>query len=494
MINVVGRKQYNDAFDAVVANGVDGVEIKMTAMYQAYRELFYRGAFRGKTAIFCGDSNNGLDGIFLSIFLKSNDCSVDLYFVGDAHKRFKGILPKLDYYGIKVHAVDEFVDKVDFIVDAIYGAELDENVDEETSKLIDMLNNAECLFRVALDVPTGLNADTGRIMGNVFNANFTVYYECVKFGMLHNNGLNCCGEFVGVNLNLHSRSDVVICQDEDFPPWHRKPSSHKGDFGKIYVIGGSANMIGAPMLSAAAARAAQYNGAGRVTLCLPEILRVSATSRVCLSMLKFLSDTQSGSIRFVKKEWKNITRNADTICFGMGLGKCKDTIKIIKYLCKNFKGKLIIDADGLNALGKNCALLRSAKCQLIITPHVGEFCRLIDCSPNVDGAKSLARKIGGVVVLKSAATIISDGDKVRINIAGTPALAKGGSGDLLCGAIAALSCSFPLIDAATIACYRNGMGAKHAVSSYAELMLSPHDVLKFAEYPEIYALFSKMKY
>ncbi len=129
--------------------------------------------------------------------------------------------------------------------------------------------------------------------------------------------------------------------------------------------------------------------------------------------------------------------------------------------------------------------MRDAKCAIAVTPHVGEFERMTGYSATVENAVKLANEINGTVVLKSATTIITDGREVRLNISGTPAMAKGGMGDVLGGCITALSCAFDLFDAATIACYRNGVGAEKAVSSYAQMMLTPRDVLKYADYDEL---------
>ena len=145
----------------------------------------------------------------------------------------------------------------------------------------------------------------------------------------------------------------------------------------------------------------------------------------------------------------------------------------------------MLDADALNALKGEYSFIKNAKCKIVMTPHAGEFVRLTCTTANIDNAKRLASDIGGVAVVKSATTIITDGERTLLNIAGTPAMAKGGTGDVLGGCIAALCCAFDPFIASAVACYRNGKGAERAVSSYAQTMLTPHDILRFADYKEI---------
>ena len=202
-------------------------------------------------------------------------------------------------------------------------------------------------------------------------------------------------------------------------------------------------------------------------------------------MMKFLSDTPDGYIRFVKSEFDEIIRRADAIDIGMGMGETPDLRKMLEYLCANFDGALILDADALNAIKGDYGFL-AGRAEITVTPHVGEFERLTGQAATLENAMALAREIKGIVVLKSATTVITNGRDARVNIAGTPAMAKGGMGDLLGGAISALVCSYPLYDAATVACYRNGIGAERAVSSYAELMLTARDVLNYGYFKELY--------
>ena len=198
-----------------------------------------------------------------------------------------------------------------------------------------------------------------------------------------------------------------------------------------------------------------------------------------------MPDDANGFVKFDKAALDGIASSAAAIDIGIGMGATPDLKRILQYLCAEYKGVLVIDADALNAIKGDYAFLRDAACKIIVTPHVGEFERMTGYAATTENAVKLAREIDGVVTLKSSTTIITDGREVRLNVSGTPAMAKGGTGDVLGGCITALSCAFDVFDAATVACYRNGIGAEKAVSSYAEMMLTPRDVLKYADYDEL---------
>ena len=203
-----------------------------------------------------------------------------------------------------------------------------------------------------------------------------------------------------------------------------------------------------------------------------------------MAILKFMPDTPDGFIRFDKSALDDIINNASAICIGVGMGANPELARIVKYICENYDKAVVIDADAINSIKGNYDFLKTAKSKVILTPHVGEFKRLTGLDATVENAVKIASENNIVLVLKSATTIITDGEQVRLNVTGTPAMAKGGMGDMLSGCITALTCAYDALDAATIACYRNGLGAERAVSSYAQMMLTASDVLNFADYKE----------
>ena len=490
MKNVVTRDEMREAERKMNSRGIDNTMLRFNAALCVADGLYDRAKGEGvKTAVFCGCGGNGADGLLAAARLARLGCNVYAYIVGD----FASTCGKLEPYtefakvaGVKVLSASEYGGGANNVVDAIFGIGLNRSIDGEIKELILRLNGEKKSFRLAVDIPSGIDATTGEVLGAAFSAHVTMTFAAYKRGMLFGAGRDHSGKIIVEDVGIATESNITVCDDNDFGAFKRKTDTHKGNYGKIYIIGGSADMIGAPILSAAAAHAAYLNGAGTVTACVPDEHRVALSSRVTMSMMKFLKTDKNGFIAFDKAAFDGIINNSTAIDIGMGMGKAPELKNIIEYLCENYSGTLIIDADGLNALSCDYAFLSRAKCKIILTPHVGEFKRLTGKEATLENAVSLAKKINGVVVLKSATTIITDGVNVRLNITGTPAMAKGGTGDVLGGCIAGLSASFCPFDAATVACYRNGLGAQRAVSSYAELMLTPRDILKMADYPDLF--------
>lgn len=234
----------------------------------------------------------------------------------------------------------------------------------------------------------------------------------------------------------------------------RNADTHKGSYGKIKIIGGSKFMVGAPYL---AALAASKSGAGLTTLCVPEFLLPDYRQRVVEQTL-FAISSQNEQIIFNEKNVLDAINGADCVAIGMGMGRedVQTLQNIIDCILFNFSGAVIIDGDGLFALNKQSLL--NTKAKVLLTPHRVEFERLIGRKTNdaVQDTLDFASQYNCVVAHKSHFTVISDGVNVKINTTGSPALAKGGSGDVLAGMAAAFSVSFGMFDGAIKACYYLG--------------------------------------
>ena len=488
MINVLYAK---DVFAAEAKTVASGTDIESLVM-RASRALADRVASVAnndkdkKIAVFCGLGGNGGDGVVSSVMLKEEGFEPVIYVVGvpsERHARFVKKLDSAKSKGVCVRDVSLF-SGADIIVDAIFGIGLKCGASGPAADVIAKINASNARV-VSADIPSGLDADTGEITGACVVADDTVTFTCLKPGMLIGEGKRVCGSVTVHDVGVAVETDMHVYEHDDFAPYKRKANAHKGDSGRVFIIGGCGDMVGAPIPAGAAAHAALLSGAGLVTVCMPSIHRVALSARCTLAMMKFLPDTADGFIKFDKSALDEIVKKANAIDIGMGMGKCRDLPDIIEYLCNNFGGTLVIDADGISAVKNRFGVLKNARCKVVLTPHVGEFVRLTGMPATPENAKTLASDTGAIVVLKSATTVITDGKNIRFNITGTPAMAKGGTGDVLGGCIAALSCAFEPIDAATIACYRNGLGAERAVSSYAQTMLTPHDMLRFADYKEV---------
>lgn len=487
MKNVLNVEQIRFAEQAVIDSGIDVAYLRFGAALAVADYIKNRKSFAAaRIAVFCGTGGNGCDGLIAAAMLKRSNIAATVYMVGDIAAAQASAVAYAKSAGVEIMRAQDFAGDAEVIVDAIFGIGLNRNIGGEAYDVIGRLNAIDGAFKLAVDIPSGLNADTGEIMGACFRADVTIAFSCYKTGMLFESGRSVCGEVVVADVGISVSSDVQVLESDDFLIYKRDAAAHKGSVGKVFIIGGCANMIGAPILAGAAAHAAYLNGAGTVTVCLPSVHRAAASARAAMAMMKFLPDSTEGYIKFDKPTLDEIIQKAASIDIGMGMGATPELPEIIEYLCKNFTGgTLVLDADALNAIAGRYEFLSAAKPKIIVTPHVGEFERLTGKSATIQNAAQLARRINGVVVLKSATTIITDGNRIRLNVSGTPAMAKGGTGDVLGGCIAALSCMFDPFDAAMIACYRNGIGAKRAVSAYAEMMLTANDILKYADYKEI---------
>lgn len=471
---------------AVNAQGVDNIYLRFNAALAVADALAER-ARSGGVSIFCGPGGNGADGLIAAARLKSTGADARAFLTVEA-ERSATIRDAVAYAvnaGVEVKPCAEYDGGGAVIVDAIYGIGLNKPITGETAKLIEQLDKEKNAFRLALDIPSGLDADTGEIHGTAFRAHMTLTFSCYKRGMLFGSGRDVCGKIAVADVGIPTESGLRVYENADFKPYKRSDGAHKGTSGRVYCIGGCGTMIGAPIMAGAAAHAAYLNGAGVVTECVPSIHRVALSARTVAATMRFMPDDADGFIKFDKPALDGIIKDAAAIVIGMGMGAAPDLKKILEYLNENYGGALVIDADALNALAGDPSPIKGGKAKKIITPHVGEFRRLTGKPETIENAVSLATELGCVVVLKSATTVVTDGKETRVNVVGTPAMAKGGTGDVLGGCIAALCCSYPPIDAATIACYRNGVGAERAVSSYAEMMLTPEDILHMANYPEL---------
>lgn len=489
MNNVLTVAEMRQAEKITMDGGVDVIMLRTSAA-TAIADGIYQRAHEPKirTAVFCGCGGNGYDGLLAAGYLKRRGCEVSVYLACDmavAEEKIGAAIAFAKNEGVEVRSYSDYKYDADIIIDAIFGIGLNKQIDGEIKNLINNLNAQKSAFRLAVDISSGLDGDSGEALGACFKADITVTFSAYKRGMLFGEGREQCGKIVVVDVGVKTSSSVRVYNDADFEPYRRRVDAHKGNAGRIFVIGGCATMVGAPMLTGAAAHAAYLNGAGVVTVCVPSCLKTAVAARAVMATMRFLKDDKNGFVCFDSNALDDIIKHANSIVIGMGMGAAPELKKIIEYLCANFDGSLIIDADALNAMAGDYKILAGSKSKIAITPHVGEFKRLTGKDATIENAQSLAKEIGAVVVLKSATTIITDGDEVRLNITGTPAMAKGGSGDVLAGCITALSCSYPLFDAATVACYRNGKGAERAVSSYAEMMLTPRDILNMADYKEL---------
>lgn len=371
-----------------------------------------------KVLIVCGTGNNGGDGYVAARELLARGFAVTVYcFEGELSTGCKR--EKKRYTGKFTRTVAG-----EIIVDCILGTGLNRKLQGDYATVVKKINAADA-YVISADIPSGLHGDNGAVMGVAVKADMTVAFGHPKLGCVFGEGFDYCGKIVIKDIGVVADNDCArAAEDEDIAAFYkpRKRNSHKSDYGSACIIGGSEEYLGAPAL---AISTALKSGCGYVYAVVPKNMKYSLAAAYpqCIYPEKPLSD-------------------ASAISVGMGMGCTNETYDTVCALLKSYKGKLIIDADGLNALAKfGKDALSQTKAKVLLTPHIGEMSRLcglsceeILCDP-VKVAKDFAAEYNVTVHLKNAVSVTSEGKTSTLTVRGTSALAKAGSGDLLAGLI-----------------------------------------------------------
>ncbi len=437
-----------------------------------------------RAVVVAGGGNNGSDALSLAHLLIERAYDVAVYVAGDKRNEFVGKrIAALTELGADVTLVSSADDIVispgDLVVDGLLGIGCNREITGIMSDIVHKINSSGA-FVVAVDVPTGLDSDTGRVRGAAVVANETVTFIGLKQGLYLADGRNYAGRIVLCDINVDAgEPDYYVAEDDDVRLPARLPVSNKGTYGCVKIIAGSPTMMGASLLAHESAQASLRGGAGYAVLCVPRSLAAVYQARVKEEMLMFLPDDDGRAV-FDAPSLDSVMHRASAIVIGPGMGKNADLIKIIAYIARSFDGTLVIDGDGLNALSADLTAVEGHKCKLILTPHVAEFARLMKddgALPDTDRTETLARRLNAVVAMKNATTVISDGSRTFINITGTPAMAKAGSGDVLSGLTAALAANFEPLRAAVTACYLFGKAGEAAAKKRGEWSVLASDII-----------------
>lgn len=342
--------------------------------------------------------------------------------------------------------VDELFDNASLIVDAMFGTGLSKPVDGLNQRVIDAINRSGKRV-LSIDIPSGINSDTGQIMGSAVRADHTVTFGYLKPGLLTHPGATLAGQLGIIDIGLPELPEVspdinlmtVEIVKEILPL--RPTDSHKGSFGHVLTIAGSPGMAGAAML---ASKSALRVGAGMVFLATPRTVMNTLPPEEVI--YRPMPETEAGSLSHKAiSQLKEQLETAQAVILGPGLGLTEDTEKIVAELLKEIECPCVIDADGLNALAKKPELLEDNEGDFVLTPHPKELARLLNCevpeiqSDRIASAIKAAEKFQCVVVLKGSMSIIANPDReVFINPTGNPGMATAGAGDVLSGIIGGL--------------------------------------------------------
>lgn len=439
-----------------------------------------------RVVIFCGGGNNGGDGLGAARWLQSYGVSVRAFIVGAALDAVQGDaameLAMFTKAGGRVEALsteDDWVlaelaaSKADVLVDALLGTGFHGELEGDVLRACELLNKSE-KYILAVDVPTGVNADNGAVSENAVRADHTVTMALVKTGLLLYPGREYCGDIeladisMPVKLVEEYKSDKYRLTDEivrELLPL-RKANAHKGDAGRVVICAGSPGYTGAAALASDAAVKA---GAGLVSLYTPlssrDVLAIKLTEVMVHGLLERMPGILGGG---AASDVASSAEAADVLAIGPGLGTSESTQEAVRTILQKITTPVVIDADALTALAGHTEILAAMQAQKVLTPHPGEMARLTGLeiaeieADRINIAKKYAEQWQAIVVLKGAPTVIGcPNGTVYVNSTGNSSLATGGSGDVLTGIIAGLAAQeISLQEAAICGVYLHGLAAE----------------------------------
>jgi hydroxyethylthiazole kinase-like uncharacterized protein yjeF len=441
------------------------------------------------TVVLCGHGNNGGDGYVIARWLEFYGYAVNIISIGEGEmspeaKTNKELCEKLGINFVIPSKSDyEIFSNIGVVIDAIYGIGFKGKLDKSVEEIITRVNGLQAL-KVAIDIPSGVDADTG-FAEIAFQADITLTMDSYKLGHFLGKGRQHTGIVdiipIGIPYLLKNNLKTAVLVDEDnalLP--ERKEYANKGDYGRIAVFAGSPGFTGAAFLSSLAAVKA---GAGLVTIYShPSCLSIydSKPSEVMVQEVPLNKD---GSVDFDALDKK--LEKTDVILIGPGCGVSDYTLNLMTYLTDRWQKPAVIDADGLNTIARNPELLAKLSGKpFILTPHWSEFCRLAKVTAedlhkdSLSCLKDFADKHKLNILLKSHTSAFYDGDNLLINTTGNDGLATGGSGDVLAGLIAGfLGQRMPLPKAAINASYFLGLTAEVLADKQETLSITPTDIL-----------------
>ncbi len=407
-----------------------------------------------KIVLFVGPGDNGGDGLVLARHLFFNEFNVCIFFVGDKQKQSVNNKKnfqicrklKIPFYFIREHKkwnkFKERINNAEIIVDALFGIGLNAPLRGVVKDIVEFINSLQDKIKIAIDMPSGLIADKFLSEGIIFNAHITITFGAPKIAHIFSPAREYCGDLIcnnigfpsqlledkSIKLNLITKKLAYSSLPE------RRSSFHKNDYGHVAVLAGSVGKSGAAILCS---DAAIKSGAGLVTTICPEPINNNIQSQLREIMtlpidLKSVDNAYTGIKELIEK--------SDVILCGCGMGIEKSVKELLKKILSIENKTFVLDADALNIIAEDIMLIKNKKSQFVLTPHIGEFSRLINKPKDfvlknlLELTREFAKQHNIFLVVKSSETIITDaeGDIYVCNI-GNDGMATAGSGDVLAG-------------------------------------------------------------
>ena len=460
--------------------------------------------------IVCGKGNNGGDGLVVARHLREKGAEVDVFLLAERSDLKGDPLANLKRWESLGGAVAEIPDEAskgwteleesltrsDVAVDALLGTGVTGDLKGPVAKATALLQEASCPV-VAVDVPTGVSADTGAAGEPCVRAALTATLALMKRGLCLAPGVERAGQVFLVDIGVPDECVdeegietelVESVQAASLLP-ERQFNAHKGTCGKVAVVGGSVGLTGAVTL---AGLGALRSGSGLVTAYVPETLNPILEVKLTEVMTSPLPETREGSIsKRALPRILDLLGSLDAVLLGPGLSRNPESAELMRDIAVEYKkmpspkAQVILDADGINAFEGKAELLKDTG--WVITPHPGEMGRLTGESirgiesKRIEAARELARDLGITLVLKGAPTVTADGSGgCVVNSTGNPGMATGGTGDVLSGMIVSfLGQGLPGPEAAVLAVYLHGLAGDLAAEEKTQWGMSAGDVVDY---------------
>jgi NAD(P)H-hydrate epimerase len=464
----------------------------------AYFTILKEFGIKNKNFVtFCGAGHNGGDGLVVTRKIYSNGGNVTVFLLGDSSK-FEGaakqnfdIINKLQIKVINLQDISlasETLKNADAIIDAIFGTGLDRDVKGKYKDIINIINTSQKIV-FSIDIPSGINGDTGQVMGTAVKATYTTTFGLPKIGNLLYPGYEYVGKLYVTHISfppvMQDADQLKIATNDPNPLPVRNKDTHKGSYGKVLFVAGASNYLGAPYFSAMSFLKA---GGGLSYLATPENLVASIGNKGNEIVFIPLKSTISGSISMEnKQELLKFSENVDMVVIGPGLSLNDETQKLIRELIAEINKPLLIDGDGLNIVANDLGCIKNRKAPTILTPHLGEMTRIVGKNINdisndkINILQDTAQELNATIVLKGAHSLIAYPDKnVFINLSGNSGMATAGSGDVLTGTIAAMyGLGFAINDAVRIGVFMHGFTGDIVAKEKGEDGLIAGDILNY---------------
>ncbi len=461
--------------------------------------------------VFAGRGNNGGDGFVVARYLKKMGFDVEVYFAGEASSVRGDALKQLIQMrsgGIALRELTTLEDwedlqsspqaAGDILIDALLGTGLSGPARGPVVGAIQVINTFSNRAQVvAIDVPSGLNSDTGIAEGDVVSADVTVTMGLPKRGLIAPCALELVGNVEVIDIGipaeltdtLSSPVELITVEDVAGMMARRSRTSHKGTFGHVLLIGGAPGYSGA---IAMAAMAATRSGVGLVTVLTPESVAPVVASLVPEAMVHACACNAEGALAADALDaWLPKMDQFQAVLMGPGMTLSADAATLITQLLESSIPTIILDADALNALSENPSLVSGSRQGIVLTPHPGEMARLLGCIVSAvqmdryGSAQQATKQFGSTVVLKGAGSIVSQLEcPLSVNMSGNPGMATGGMGDVLAGLMAGLAAQgLSSFDAARAAVHIHGRAGDSVARLTSQAGMIATDVIN--EIPQV---------